>query len=82
MKIYAIRDLNVGFNSPFVESGDAVAIRGFSYAMNNNDMMGFAPKDFDLYYLGEYDTEKGQIDAVDLPVLVIHGTEVFANDRT
>lgn len=40
MKIYAIRDLNVGFNSPFVESGDAVAIRGFSYAMNNNDMMG------------------------------------------
>lgn len=77
MQIYSVRDVNVGFNSPFVESNDEVAIRGFSYAVNNSDIMGFAPKDFDLYCIGSFDTVNGMIESVYPPILTIHGTEVF-----
>lgn len=78
MQIYSVRDVNVGFNQPFCEKNDDVAIRGFSYAVNNSDIMGFQPKDFDLYCVGSFDTESGLITGVFPPVLTIHGTEVFA----
>ena len=48
--VYAIRDVAVGFGSPFVDVNDASARRNFSFAVNNNgDTMSFAPKDYDLY---------------------------------
>lgn len=77
MQIYSVRDVNVGFNSPFVETNDDVAIRGFSYAVNNSDIMGFAPKDFDLYCIGSFDTANGMIECTYPPILVVHGSEVF-----
>lgn len=79
MKIYAVRDVNVGFNQPFCDVNDEAAKRGFSYAVNNSDLMGFRPGDFDLYCLGSYSTDTGMIDQ-EIPVLICHATEVYAND--
>lgn len=78
-RVYSVRDCNVGFNQPFVDRNDDCAVRGFAYAVNNSDLMGFRPNDFDLYQIGEFDEELGKLTALDLPILVIHGTEVFAN---
>lgn len=77
MQIFSVRDVNVGFNQPYCEVNDDVAIRGFSYAINNSDIMGFAPKDFDLYCVGDFDTNSGIINPTVPPILVSHGTEVF-----
>lgn len=78
MKLYSVRDANVGMNQPFCEANDDVASRGFAYAVNNSDIMGFSPKDFDLYCVGTFDTSNGMIESVFPPVLVSHGTEVFS----
>lgn len=77
MNLYSVRDVNVGFNQPFVEANDDVAIRGFAYAVNNSDIMGFQPKDFDLYCVGTFDTSNGMVEDRYPPFLVTHGTEVF-----
>lgn len=75
--MYSYRDSKVGFMPPQCDQSDAAAIRGFSYAVNgNNGMMGFAPQDFDLYKVGEFDTDKGTIKIM-TPVLVVSGMSVF-----
>lgn len=79
MTIYSIRDINVGFNQPFCDSSDATAVRGFAFACNSNDMIGFRPGDFDLYSLGSFDPESGMITPT-IPQLVKHATEVI-NDQ-
>ena len=49
MKMYSVRDLATNqFNQPFCELADDSAIRGFSYQINNNGIMGFKPCDFHL----------------------------------
>lgn len=78
MNLYSVRDVNVGFNQPFVEVNDETAIRGFAYAVNNSDIMGFKPQDFDLYCVGTFDTDCGKIEPMYPAIMVIHGTEVFA----
>lgn len=80
MKIYSVRDINMGFNQPFADVNDDVAKRGFAYAVNSTDMMGFRPGDFDLYCLGEFDTNTGDIDCC-IPTLICHATEVYTGDR-
>lgn len=79
--IYCYRDVKVGFMPPQCDQNDATAIRGFSYAVNGNDgMMNFSPKDFDLYRIGEFDTETGSIMS-EIPTLVVTGISVFG-DKT
>lgn len=76
--VYAIRDVAVGFGSPFVDVNDASARRNFAFAVNNNgDTMSFSPKDYDLYKLGEFDHESGTFDLLSVPVLVVTGANVF-----
>lgn len=71
--IYSIRDLKVGFGFPQCDQSDQTAIRGFSFAVNTGDgMMGYQPKDYDLYKIGEFDTEKGTIEGI-IPELVANG---------
>lgn len=74
--IFAIRDLRTGFMNPLVDLGDDSAMRNFAFACAASDsMIGFRPGDFDLYRLGSFDTESGQIVGC-LPELVCHATEV------
>ena len=79
MKMYSVRDLATNqFNQPFCEIADDAAIRGFSYQINNNGIMGFKPTDFQLFQVGEFDLEKGDVASV-LPVLICRGEDVYAD---
>lgn len=72
--VYSIRDSKVGFTPPVVDQSDQSAIRGFGFAINNpENIMNFSPKDFDLYKVGEFDSEKGVLIPLDMPELVYNG---------
>lgn len=76
--IFSYRDNKVGFGQPITDMNDQSAIRGFSYAINNNQgLMNFSPKDFDLYKIGEFDSEKGIILGYKAPELIVSGASVF-----
>ena len=75
--LYSYRDNKVGFMPPQAEQNEASAVRGFSYAVNGNSgMMNFAPGDFDLFCVGEFDSDKGTVKAI-TPYLVCSGSSVF-----
>ena len=76
--IYSVRDIHNGFGAPILDSNDHSAIRGFAYGMKNtNPIMGFAPKDFDFYCIGEFDVHSGVIMSYEIPTLVISGVDAF-----
>ena len=75
--VFSYRDAKVGFGFPVVDQNEVSAIRGFSYAINGRDgLMNFSPSDFDLYKIGEFDTEKGTLDPC-TPILIVSGSSVF-----
>lgn len=79
--MYSYRDVKVGFMPPQCDQSDQSAIRGFSFAINgNNGMMNFAPKDFDLYKVGEFDTDKGTVKAC-MPELICSGVDVYGDEK-
>ena len=61
--MYQIKDNKVGFNAPiFFAPNHGAAIRTFAQTVRNGEgLLKDNPSDFDLYYLGEQDDEKGQI---------------------
>lgn len=71
--LYAIRDLKVGFLAPMVDDNEASAMRNFEYACHNNDIINFAPSDFELYHIGTFDTDSGTIDPSPVPDFVCNG---------
>ena len=77
-ELYSYRDQLNGFGPIVLESNERTAIRGFSMAINNgNGMMGFSPKDYDLYLVGKFDIEKGVIESESVPKLIVNGLTVF-----
>lgn len=80
--VYSIRDQKVGFQPQLiVEQSDQSAIRGFSYAINGNEgLMNYSPSDFDLFRVGEFDTETGEFVAV-TPVNVCSGISVYGEKK-
>ena len=77
-KLYSIRDHKSGFYPPVVDTNDDTAKRNFSFAMNNNENYAFAPADYDLYYVGSFDSETGLITCDHIPTLVASGVNVYA----
>lgn len=60
--VYAFRDNKTAFGQIWCDSSDEAAKRGFSMMINNGDgIMGFAPSDFDLFKIGEFDSDNGQL---------------------
>lgn len=75
-RVYAIRDLKSGFYPPSIQKNDEVAMRNFAFSVSNNDVIiGFNPSDFDFYYLGDFDEERGIFVQNDLPKLIMNGSE-------
>lgn len=71
--VYSIRDLKTQFGLPFVEANDPAAIRNFIAALRmDSGVMSYAPKDFDLYNVGTFDTDTGILHG-EFPVLVYSG---------
>ena len=63
MKLYAIKDVKVGFWKPFCQPNDAVASREFSNLINSTreSIVKDNPCDFELWCLGTYDEATGAI---------------------
>lgn len=59
--LYSIRDLKSNFAPPVAISNDQVAKRWFGTRVNEDITMKYEPGDFDLYKVGEYNTETGEI---------------------
>lgn len=75
--LYSVRDVKQAFWPPQVEQNEAVAVRNFSLMVNTNSITAFTPSDFDFYKVGEFDSQKGTIEALDVPEFVCSGSSVF-----
>ena len=76
--MYSVRDVKTFFMPPQIAQNEEDAKRQFAMMINNGDsILGFAPKDFDLFYVGNFDSEKGEIVPVQPVVFVVAGTGVF-----
>lgn len=81
LNVYAIKDKVADqFGNIFCDQSDVQASRGFSYAVNAKDgLMNFAPDDYELFRLGQYDSEKGEISSI-TPKFICSGTSVYHGD--
>lgn len=78
--VYCMRDQMTGFMQPTFEINDNVAQRNFSYAINRKDSILYAnPKHFDLYKLGTFDTETGELSKCE-PEIICTGLSVFEGE--
>lgn len=60
--ICAMRDEKVGFLAPTVEQNTEVAIRSFAQMCRDaKTVVNFAPGDFVLYKIGDFDTDTGEL---------------------
>lgn len=71
--VYAVKDLKVGYGSPFLASNDDEAKRMFRTAIRPglDNPMSMYPEDYELWKLGTYNPENGQ--------LISGGVEYVAN---
>lgn len=76
--ITSIRDSKIGFYPVQCEESVESAKRNFSMAINNsNGLLGFAPGDFTLFHVADFDTEKGAIEPVSPIEELVSGLQVF-----
>lgn len=78
VKLYSIRDAKGDqFSPPFPANTHGEAEREFKTNVNNpQSRINPYPEDYDLYYLGEYDTVTGKLDPIDSPQHIIKGIQV------
>lgn len=61
--VFAIRDSKVGFQPQLlIEHSAESAKRGFSYAINSDGIMNYSPRDFELFKVGTFDSDKGSLE--------------------
>ena len=78
--LYSIRDSLVGYGVPFCADNDAVAMRYFNQAISQpNSIYQMNKNQFDLYCVGEYDNQSGEIDSK-APRFICSATD-FGNDK-
>ena len=68
-KAFSIRDSKAGvFNTPFFQKSIGEAERSFDKLTKDSSSMVYQyPDDYDLYYIGEYDDQSGNIKPLDTP---------------
>lgn len=77
LKVYAMRDLKTTYMAPTVEQNDAQAARNFESAVQQSNGVLFTHRsDFQLFRIGEYDTEKGKLIPEEIPVLIVDGKDI------
>lgn len=72
--IYAIKDRAInGFNEPFVQPSEQHMLRLMRDEVNSDpskSSIAKHPDDYDIYQLGEYDQESGNITAYQAPAMI------------
>lgn len=78
--LYAVRDRKTGFLSPMVDTNDEAAKRNFAFAVQSSQPMFLAfPDDYELYRIGEYDTDSGEVFSV-LPTHLCSARSLLVKD--
>ena len=60
--MYSICDKQTSYIFPFPAYSDPAAVRNFAAEINNNQISKDNPGDFDLFCVGEFDTETGIVE--------------------
>lgn len=77
MKLYSVFDKKSGLYSiPFGAENDIIARRAFYRSATSSSDLSVFPEDFDLYCLGEFNTQSGAL-SPDFPVFVASGLEIL-----
>lgn len=77
-EVYCMKDLKVGYLTPTFDVNEMVAIRNFSYAVNNNGLIGQNINDFELYRIGYFDSDSGLFSDCD-PKFIVSAISVKEN---
>lgn len=69
LKVYSIRDEKAEtFGSPFYQATHGLAERSFRQVVSDEKTnVNKFPEDYDLWYLGEFDSKTGKFDALETP---------------
>lgn len=81
--IYALRDQAAqAFLAPVLNTTDQAAIRDLAnmVSQHDNSNIAFAPKDFDLYQIGSFDTDTGLVAAASPVRMVCNAGALVKND--
>lgn len=77
--VYAVRDAKTGFMTPTIDLNPDSAIRGFAHSLISvPSVISTFAKDFDLYQLGQYNSEAGELVPAPTPVFIISGSDALA----
>lgn len=84
-KIYSVFDsASDTYGIPYFTQNHIQSKRLFARLVNDpNSMVSFSPRDFALYFIGEFDDESAKLITLGRPELIIRATEVkkeYAND--
>ncbi len=76
--VYAWKDVKIGFGAPKLALNDEVAKREFGYELNREgSIMQYSPADYELYKIGEYNTDNGHFDSLTLAEYLVNGRDVY-----
>lgn len=68
LQIFSVRDIKISsFNQPNFAPSIGAAIRAFADEVNrkdDNNILNRHPEDFEMYHLGEFDTDTGVFSSV------------------
>lgn len=82
LNVYSIRDVRSGFLTPTIEQNDYIAARNFANAiMESHGVLFTHASDFQLFRIGEFDSDKGVLKPAQLHELVSDGAEVLRSMR-
>lgn len=81
LNLYSIRDEQGTFGNPFAMPNDNQAIRDFAGAVNcarDTSPLAYAPSDFVLYHVGQFDLENGKVIPDECVVYLKRGSDLIA----
>ena len=81
LNVFSIRDEQGTFGNPFAMPNDNQAIRDFASAVNmatDRSALAYAPQDFVLYRIGQFDLETGKLIPEAAVVYLKRGSELVA----
>lgn len=83
LKVFSLRDQKAEvFNTPFTKSTHGEAERDFTSLVNDpKSLINQYPKDFDLYFLGHYDTSTGKMQPNASPEHLISAIDVLRKEQ-
>lgn len=79
--VYAIRDLKSNFLPPQVEQNEDTAKRNFAFMVSNgnSNVYSFAPGDFQLFKVGEFNSATGTLVPVNPIEFIVDGSSVVGD---